>query len=115
MKLYGISNCNTVKKARVWLDENNIKYTFHDFKKLGIDQISVNNWLTQQPWETLINRAGMTWRKLSDGDKANVTDNDSACALMMKKTSVIKRPILEKDGEVLSIGFKEDIYQELLS
>jgi len=115
MKLYGIPNCNTVKKARVWLDENNIDYTFHDFKKLGVDQTTIDNWLTQQPWEKLVNRAGMTWRKLTDEHKASITDNASASALMMEKTSIIKRPILEKDGKVLALGFKEDDYQEIFA
>lgn len=115
MKLYGIPNCNTVKKARVWLDENNIEHSFHNFKKDGIDEVTISNWLTQQPWEKLVNRAGMTWRKLEDEVKESITDNSSACALMMEKTSVIKRPILEKDGQVMSLGFKEEIYQELFA
>ncbi len=113
MKLYGIPNCNTVKKARVWLDENQIQYEFHDFKKLGVNQAMAENWLTQQPWEKLVNRAGMTWRKLSDETKASITNNASATALMADKTSVIKRPILEQDGKILALGFKEDTYQEL--
>ena len=70
MKLYGIPNCNTVKKARDWLDKQSINYVFHDFKKLGIDKTTLDHWLSQQPWENLINRAGMTWRKLSDIEKA---------------------------------------------
>jgi len=113
MKLYGIPNCNTVKKARVWLDDNQINYEFYDFKKLGVNQTMLGNWLDQQSWEKLVNRAGMTWRKLSNTAKESIIDNTSASALMIEKTSVIKRPILEKDGEILSIGFKEEIYQEL--
>jgi arsenate reductase (glutaredoxin) len=114
MKLYGIPNCNTVKKARVWLDENKINYEFHDFKKLGVTQEKLNQWLTQQPWEKLVNRAGMTWRKLSDETKASIIDNASASALMIEKTSVIKRPIVEKDNEILCLGFNEDTYNEIL-
>lgn len=114
MKLFGIPNCNTVKKARVWLDDNQIQYEFHDFKKLGVNQATLDNWLKQQPWEKLVNRAGMTWRKLTDETKASINDNATASALMAEKTSVIKRPILEKDGEVLSLGFKEETYQALL-
>lgn len=113
MKLYGIPNCNTVKKARAWLDENQINYEFHDFKKLGVNQVMLDTWLTQQPWEKLVNRAGMTWRKLSDETKASIVDNTGAAALMAEKTSVIKRPILEKDGKILSLGFKQETYQEL--
>lgn len=114
MKLYGIPNCNTVKKARVWLDEHQVDYEFHNFKKSGVDQAMLDNWLTQQPWEKLVNRAGMTWRKLSDAEKENITDNANASTLMIEKTSVIKRPILEKDGKVLCLGFNEDTYKILL-
>ncbi|QVL45908.1 MAG: ArsC family reductase [Methylophilaceae bacterium] len=114
MKLYGIPNCNTVKKARIWLDENNVPYTFHDFKKLGLTQTKANAWLAQQPWEKLVNRAGMTWRNLCDETKASITNSSSACALMIEKTSVIKRPILEKDDVILCIGFHEDTYKEIV-
>ena len=113
MKLYGIPNCNTVKKARAWLDEQQIDYIFHDFKKAGVDQNLLDNWLSQQPWEKLVNRAGMTWRKLDDDKKNSISDNNSAAKLMLDKTSVIKRPILEKDGKILALGFKEETYKEL--
>ncbi len=113
MKLYGIPNCNTVKKARVWLDEHQIDYQFHNFKTHGVSQAILDNWLKQRPWEKLVNRAGMTWRKLSDAEKENVIDYTSAANLMAEKTSVINRPILEKDGEVLCLGFNEDSYQAL--
>lgn len=114
MKLYGIPNCNTVKKARNWLEEHGIDYDFHDFKKRNIDTDTINLWLTQQPWEKLVNRAGMTWRKLDDDVKASITDNESAIALMQEKTSVIKRPILEKDKQILALGFSEADYEEVL-
>jgi len=114
MKLYGIPNCNTVKKARNWLEEHGIDYDFHDFKKRNIDADTINLWLTQQPWEKLVNRAGMTWRKLDDDVKANITDNESAIALMQEKTSVIKRPILEKGDQILALGFSEAAYEEAL-
>jgi Spx/MgsR family transcriptional regulator len=113
MKLYGIPNCNTVKKARSWLDENGLAYEFHDFKKLGIDEATIKQWLTQKPWDRLVNRAGMTWRNLSDAEKAAVTDNMSATQLMMAKTSVIKRPLLVKDSALLALGFDEVTYQQL--
>ena len=115
MKLYGIPNCNTVKKARTWLDENGIAYAFHDFKKQGLDEATIKQWLTQAPWDKLVNRAGMTWRNLSDAEKAAVTDNASATELMMAKTSVIKRPLLIKDGNLLALGFDEAKYQQLLN
>jgi len=112
MRLYGIPNCNTVKKARDWLDANNITYEFHDFKKQGIDEATINSWLNQYPWEKLINRAGLTWRGLDDATKSSISDNASANRLMQAKTSVIKRPILVKDGSILCLGFDEGAYKE---
>jgi len=114
IKLYGIPNCNTVKKARTWLDENGVTYEFHDFKKQGIDSATLENWLAQISWEKLVNRAGMTWRGLSDEAKAAVQDNASAAALMQEKTSVIKRPVLIDAETVLSLGFDEANYRKLL-
>ena len=115
MKLYGIPNCNTVKKAREWLAQNAIEYTFHDFKKDGIDAATINEWLQQHPWEKLVNRAGMTWRGLSDASKAAVIDNASATQLMLEKSSVIKRPILSRDGKILALGFDEKHYASLFN
>lgn len=112
MQLFGIPNCNTVKKARNWLDANNVAYEFHDFKKQGIDEATINSWLSQYPWEKLINRAGLTWRGLDDATKSSITDNISATTLMQAKTSVIKRPILVKDGKILALGFDENVYKE---
>ena len=114
MKLYGIPNCNTVKKARIWLAGNGIEAQFHDFKKDGVDAALINGWLAQLPWEKLINRAGMTWRGLSDETKAAIQDNASALALMLEKSSVIKRPVLVKDGKIMYLGFDEASYQKLL-
>ena len=111
--LYGIPNCNTVKKARNWLENNGIGYNFHDFKKLGISQQLLENWLSQIPREKLINRAGLTWRGLDDATKAGIFDNASASALMQAKTSLIKRPIAEKNGKILHLGFDEAVYKEL--
>ncbi len=115
MKLYGIPNCNTVKKARDWLTANHIAYEFHDFKKGAANQALLADWLNQLPWEKLVNRAGMTWRNLPDAEKAIVTDASSALPLMLDKTSVIKRPVLVKDGEIISLGFSEEIYKDLFS
>ena len=114
MKLYGIPNCNTVKKARVWLDEQGIAYEFHDFKKQGVSPELISDWLAQQPWEKLVNRAGMTWRGLADEAKAAVRDDESALALMLEKTSVIKRPMLVSEGRILQLGFDEAAYRNLL-
>lgn len=115
MKLYGIPNCNTVKKARNWLDSKHIAYEFHDFKKQGVSQQLLESWLAQLPHEKLINRAGLTWRGLDDNTKAGIVDNASAIALMQAKTSVIKRPVLVKDGKILCLGFDETTYKELLT
>lgn len=113
MKLYGIPNCTTVKKARAWLDEHGVAYEFHDYKKLGIDAATLDGWLAQQPWEKLVNRAGTTWRGLEDVEKAAVTDAASAAALMMAKPSVIRRPVVIKDGRILAVGFDTDTYASL--
>jgi Spx/MgsR family transcriptional regulator len=104
-----------VKKARFWLDEHGIAYEFHDFKKLGIDESTLKNWLSQINWEKLVNRAGMTWRGLSDTEKAAVVDNDSAINLMIDNTSVIKRPLLVKNYKILNLGFDEDSYRKLFT
>ena len=114
MKLYGIPNCNTVKKARNWLDQHGIAYEFHDFKKQGVSTELIRSWLTQQPWEKLVNRAGMTWRGLNEAAKAAVRDDASALALMLEKTSVIKRPVLVQDDRILHLGFDESAYRNLL-
>lgn len=113
MKLYGIANCDTVKKARAWLENNNVQFEFHDFKKHGVTQALLESWLKQASWETLVNRKGITWRKLTDEDKARVKDNASAIALMLEKNSVIKRPVLELNGAVY-LGFDEKHYRSLL-
>ncbi len=114
MKLYGIPNCNTVKKARDWLESHGVAYEFHDFKKQGLDATTVDSWLNQQPWEKLVNRAGMTWRGLSEETKAAIHDNLSARTLMLDKTSVIKRPVLVENNTILALGFDESKYKEIL-
>lgn len=114
MQLYGIPNCNTVKKARDWLTAHGIAYEFHDFKKQGINSSLIEGWLKQMPWEKLVNRAGMTWRNLTDAEKSAIKDTKSAQDLMLAKSSVIKRPVLVKDGNIISLGFSEVTYKELL-
>ncbi|MGX4642407.1 ArsC family reductase [Massilia sp. SYSU DXS3249] len=110
--LYGIPNCDTVKKARTWLAEHGIEFTFHDFKKQGLDRDTAARWLEQMDWETLVNRKGLTWRNLPDERKAAVTDKAGALELMLENTSVIKRPVLEGAGP-LSVGFSADHYSRL--
>jgi Spx/MgsR family transcriptional regulator len=113
MKLYGIPNCNTVKKARDWLDTHQIHYEFHDFKKQGVTAEQLNLWLSQVPESKLINRTGLTWRGLDEATKQSIGDKESATALMMAKTSVIKRPILEKDSKIIALGFSESEYRSI--
>lgn len=115
MKLYGIPNCNTVKKARDWLEEHAIAYEFHDFKKLGLDTATAQSWLQQFPWEKLVNRSGMTWRNLSDTEKNTVVDAKSALDLMQEKTSVIKRPVMVKNDKIIALGFNETEYAQLFA
>jgi arsenate reductase (glutaredoxin) len=115
MKLYGIPNCDTVKKARSWLASHNIEFEFHDFKKQGINPELAQRWLQQAPWEQLINRKGLTWRGLAEEQKISISNNDAAQKLMLDKTSVIKRPLLEQDGKLLHIGFDETAYSKLFN
>lgn len=106
--LYGIKNCDTMKKARTWLDEHGVSYEFHDYKTTGIDREHLEKWCQQLGWETVLNRAGTTFKKLSDADKANLTEA-KAIKLMLAQPSMIKRPVLEM-GRQLLIGFKPDEY-----
>ena len=113
--LYGIPNCSTVKKARDWLAANHVAYLFYDFKKQGISAELLDNWLSQQPHEKLINRAGLTWRGLDDATKLSIGDDATAMQLMQAKTSLIKRPVLVKDSKIICLGFDETIYKKELA
>jgi len=113
MKLYGISNCNTVKKARDWLAENGITVEFHDFKKLGLDAATAQLWLQQADWTELVNRSGLTWRGLPEQRKKSIKSATGALKLMLEKTSVIKRPLLEQNGKLLHVGFDEAAYRNI--
>jgi len=115
MKLYGISSCNSVKKARHWLSEHHIGIEFHDFKKHGLDPACVQSWLKQTGWSKLVNRSGLTWRGLTDKQKLLICDDASALQLMLEKTSVIKRPLLEQNGKLLHIGFDEAAYSKIFN
>lgn len=113
MDIYGIPNCSTVKKARTWLEQHNLPYQFHDFKKTGVSIEQLSAWAQQTGWEKLLNRQGMTWRQLSDDIKASITTPAAGYALMAEKTSVIKRPILIHQGQIL-VGFNEAEYTATL-
>lgn len=106
--MYGIKNCDTIKKARTWLDAHGIAYDFHDYKAAGIDRASLQKWVDALGWEVLLNRAGTTFRKLPDADKAGL-DAAKAIELMLAQPSMIKRPVLDDGGRLL-VGFKPDLY-----
>lgn len=108
MILYGIPNCDTVKKARAWLDAHGVAYTFHDYKKQGIDAARLRGWCTQMGWNVILNRAGTTFKALPEGDRQDI-DTGKAIALMLAQPSMIKRPVLEGAG-ALMVGFKPDAY-----
>jgi arsenate reductase (glutaredoxin) len=110
--LYGIKNCDTVKKARAWLDANAVPYLFHDYKTAGIDHGRLQSWAGEVGWETLLNRAGTTFRKLPDADKAGLGEA-KAFALMLAQPSMIKRPVLDLGGKLL-VGFKPELYEDAM-
>ncbi|MGP9812209.1 ArsC family reductase [Rhodopseudomonas sp. NSM] len=108
--VFGIRNCDTMKKARAWLDGHGVAYAFHDYKTAGVDKAQLARWAKQVGWETLLNRAGTTFRKLPDADKADLTET-KAIALMLAQPSMIKRPVLEK-GTTLLVGFRPEAYAD---
>jgi arsenate reductase len=107
--IYGIKNCDTMKKARAWLDGHGVGYAFHDYKTAGIDRKRLETWSKKVGWETLLNRAGTTFRKLPDEDKQGI-DAAKAITLMLAEPSTIKRPVLDLGGGKLLVGFKPDDY-----
>ena len=110
--IYGIKNCDTMKKARAWLDKHSIAYAFHDYKSQGIDAARLEGWTRAVGWETLLNRAGTTFRKLPDKDKQAITEK-KAIALMLAQPSMIKRPVLDVSGK-LTVGFTPETYEKAL-
>jgi arsenate reductase len=109
--MYGIKNCDTIKKARKFLDDKGTVYNFHDFKKDGVDSKLLSSWIDELGWEVLVNKRGTTWRKFSDSVKESVCDKESALKIMLENPSVIKRPVLDLGGRKI-IGF--DGYKEKL-
>ncbi|WP_457094815.1 ArsC family reductase [Microvirga sp. P5_D2] len=107
--LYGIKNCDTMKKARAWLDAKGVTYAFHDYKASGIDRARLEGWARDVGWETLLNRAGTTFRKLPDAEKTGI-DERKALALMVDQPSMIKRPVLDLSGRLV-VGFKPELYE----
>ncbi|MEO5867017.1 MAG: ArsC family reductase [Sphingomonas sp.] len=113
MTLYGIPNCDTVKKARAWLDAHGVAYAFHNYKKAGVDEPALREWVDRLGWEALLNRTGTTFRALPDDSKAGL-DAKKAVAIMLVHPSTIKRPVLV-GGDVLLAGFKPDVYRAALT
>jgi arsenate reductase (glutaredoxin) len=107
--IYGIKNCDTMKKARAWLDKRGVAYAFHDYKSAGIDREGLERWSKKVGWETLLNRAGTTYRKLPDKDKEGINAT-KALALMLAQPSMIKRPVLELGGGKVLVGFSPELY-----
>jgi arsenate reductase (glutaredoxin) len=108
--IYGIKNCDTMKKARCWLEARGVAYAFHDYKAVGIERAMLEGWTREVGWETLVNRAGTTFRTLPEQDKANLTAA-KAVALMLAQPSLIKRPVLDIGGKLL-VGFKPEQYEQ---
>jgi arsenate reductase len=110
--IFGIKSCDTMKKARTWLDEHGVPYAFHDYKVAGIERERLEAWSKKVGWEVLLNRAGTTFRKLPDADRADL-DEHKAITLMLAQPSMIKRPVLERGAKLL-VGFKPAEYQAIL-
>jgi arsenate reductase (glutaredoxin) len=108
--VYGIPNCDTVKKARAWLADNGVAHEFHDFKKSGVSAALLDDWMQTVGWDKLVNRAGTTYKKLSDADKATVVDAASARALLLAHTSAIKRPVVRWADGALTVGFDATVF-----
>jgi arsenate reductase len=115
MILYGIKNCNTVKSAIDWLKKNKVDFEFHDYKSKGIDASKLKAWSGQVGWESLVNKRGTTWRQLDETTQKKIIDERSAIDLMISKTSVIKRPLIEDKGKVVALGFDEAGYKKVFA
>lgn len=115
MIVYGIKNCNTVKNALTWLNGKKVKFDFHDYKTKGVTEEKLKSWSKQVGWESLVNKRGTTWRQLDEKTQAKVTNEKAAIELMMEKTSVIKRPLIEENGKVVALGFDEASYKSVFS
>ncbi|NBB63678.1 ArsC family reductase [Pseudomonas sp. ODNR1LW] len=111
--LYGIPNCDTVKKARIWLEQHGVDYVFHDYKKAGVDAQALEAWVDEHGWETVLNRAGTTFKKLAEPERADL-NRDKAVGLMLAQPSMIKRPVLDL-GDRRLVGFKPEIYAAALA
>ena len=112
--LFGIQNCDQVRKAKVWLTAQGIAFTFHDFRLAGLSQALLDSWLVHLPWDALINRRGTTWRQLPEDVRKGVVDQASACTVLLGNPTLVKRPVVIKGNTVL-IGFNEDLWSSSLT
>lgn len=113
IRLYGIKNCDTIKKAKNWLEQHQIDYDFHDYRKDGLEQSLLEQWCDELGWENLLNRRGTTWRKLPDSDKENITQQ-KAIELMLAQPAMIKRPLLDTEDQRI-LGFNASTYQQIFN
>ena len=112
--IYGIPNCDVIKKATTWFQANKIPYKFHDYKKEGISAEKLISWCTQQGWEIFLNKRSTTWKELGGAVQSGVRSQESAIVVMQEHNSIIKRPVIEKNGKVVAVGFDEKKYGEML-
>jgi arsenate reductase (glutaredoxin) len=110
--VYGIPNCDTVKKALTWLDEHTVKYVFHNYKKEGIDEATVKTWLQQQPLEVVVNKKGSTYKKLDEATQRKLASEKTAIKILQENTSAIKRPIVNIKG-IITVGFSDELYEQV--
>ena len=115
LNVYGIPNCDSVKKARDWLAAHQVAYVFHDVKKQGVSMELLTQWTAAASWERVLNRQGQTWRKLDAAEQARAVDAASACALMQLHTSLIKRPVMDWNGAALTVGWQPDAFEAALA
>jgi Spx/MgsR family transcriptional regulator len=111
--VYGIPNCDTVKKVQTWLTKHKISYSFHDYKKEGAPIEKLQSWVKQRDWTEILNKKSTTWRALDTSAQEKVKDAKSAVQLMHENNSIIKRPVIEKDGRVVAVGFDEAVYKKV--
>ncbi|HBC7114720.1 TPA: ArsC family reductase [Raoultella ornithinolytica] len=115
LTMYGIKNCDTIKKARRWLEANHIAYQFHDYRADGLDRELLNTFIAELGWEALLNTRGTTWRKLDEAVRAGINNADAAAALMLEMPAIIKRPLLCAPGQPMLLGFSELTYKKLVN
>ncbi len=113
LTIYGIPNCDTVQKTIAWFKANNITFEFYDYKKNGITTAKLRPWCKQKGWEVLLNKKSTSWRDLDKEAQANITDAKTAIAVMVKTPSIIKRPVVEKNGKIAAVGFDKAVYEKL--